>query len=134
MSVFYGKCGQIVYEGMCVASFVLSVNSISVLFLSVSFVSSHFHPNQTSISHFILISQLPLPIIIPPVCVSQCLLLFLYFTLDLFPCDFFSTACNISLFYLMLFSCLLLFSTHTVYFIPFCHTKKNSGISANANF
>ena len=91
------------------APFVLSVNGISILFLSVSFVSSHFHPNQASISHFILISQLPQPIIISPVCVSQCLLLSFYFTLDLSPCDFFSSLYSVSLFHLVLLSCLLPF-------------------------
>lgn len=60
---------------MCVARFVLSASGTSALFLSVSFVSSHFHPNQNPISHFILISPLPLPIIISPVCVPPCLLL-----------------------------------------------------------
>lgn len=60
---------------MCVAPLVLSASGTSALFLSVSFVSSHFHPNQNPISHFILISPLPLPIIISPVCVSPCLLL-----------------------------------------------------------
>lgn len=110
----------------------LSVNGISILYLSVSFVSSHFHPNQASISHFILISQLPQPIIISPVCVSQCLLLSLYFTLDLSPCDLFSSPYSISLFHLVLFSCFFLPIQYIL--IPFCtnNVKKNSRISANA--
>lgn len=85
----------------------------STLFFSAQFVSSHFHPNQTSISHLILISQLPQPIIISPVCAPECLLwVFIFsppptfFTLDLFSLWFLFLQQSISLFNLMLFSCL----------------------------
>lgn len=68
-----------------------------------------FHPNQTSISHFILISQLPQPIIISPVCAFECLLLSFFFPpsslLIFFPVISFLQQ-SISLFNLMLFSCL----------------------------
>lgn len=63
------------WRNVCAAPFVLSASGTSALFLSVSFVSSHFHPNQNPVSHFILISPLPLPIIISLVCVSPCPLL-----------------------------------------------------------
>lgn len=53
---------------------------VSCLFLSVSFVSSNFHPNQASVSHFILIFLLPQPIIISSLCFSESLFL----TLDLY--------------------------------------------------
>lgn len=104
---FYGKYGWTVYGGTRVASFMLSLNAISALFLSVSFVSSHFHPNQTSISQFILISQLPQPIIVSPVCAPERLLCFFFFPLPhswSFSLWFLFRQQSISLFNLMLFS------------------------------
>lgn len=96
---------------MCV-EFVLSVNSILYLFLSVLFVSFNFHPNQASISHFSLILLLPQPIIISSVCFSVSTTLFL--TLDL---------------YLFLIS--LLFCEVSFCFISFKPCLKKSRFSAD---
>lgn len=102
---FYGKYGWTVNGGTRVASFMLSRSDISTLFLSVSFVSSHFHPNQTSISQFILISQLPQPIIVSPVCAPECLLCFFFLPHSWsFSLWFLFRQQSISLFNLMLFS------------------------------
>lgn len=103
---FYGKYGWTVHGGTRLASFMLSWNDISTLSLSVSFVSSHFPPNQTSISHFILISQLPQPIIISPVCAPE-RRLWVFFPLPhswSFSLWFLFHQQSISLFNLMLFS------------------------------
>lgn len=80
---------------------VWSLCCISCLFLSVSFVWSNFHPNQVSISHFLLILLLPQPIIIPPLCFSMSPTLFL--TLDLYRSVISLLSCAVSL-------CLIWFS------------------------
>lgn len=80
---------------------VWSLCYISCLFFSVSFVSSNFHPNQASISHFLLILLLPQPIIISPLCFSVSPTLFL--TLDLYLSVISLLSCAVSL-------CLIWFS------------------------
>lgn len=111
---FRGKRGWAVDGGTRVRrpSLCCQGTAKSTLFFSASFVSSHFHPNQTSISNLILISQLPQPIIISPVCAPECLLWVFFFFPPLFPhsWSFFPVILflqqSISLFNLMLFSCL----------------------------